>query len=58
MNGVKFIPPCSLRKFASLTCSACRGIIVIVIIIIIIITITDPLFISSYGFKKYASHIL
>ncbi len=25
-NGVKFIPPCSLRKFASLTCSACRGI--------------------------------
>ncbi len=25
-NGVKFIPPCSLRKFASLTCSARRGI--------------------------------
>ncbi len=25
-NGVKFIPPCSLRKFASLTCLACRGI--------------------------------
>ncbi len=25
-NGVKFIPPCSLRKFATLTCSARRGI--------------------------------
>ena len=25
-NGVKFIPPCSLRKFASLTCFARRGI--------------------------------
>ncbi len=26
-NGVKFIPPYSLRKFASLTCSTRRGII-------------------------------
>ncbi len=26
-NGVKFIPPSSLRKFASLTCSARREII-------------------------------
>ncbi len=26
-NGVKFIPPCSLRKFALLTCFARRGII-------------------------------
>ena len=26
MNGVKLIPPCLLRKFALLTCSACRGI--------------------------------
>jgi hypothetical protein len=26
MNGVKFIPPCSLKKFASLTCFARRGI--------------------------------
>jgi hypothetical protein len=25
MNGVKFIPPCLLRKFASLTCSTRRG---------------------------------
>ncbi len=25
-NGVKFIPPCLLRKFASLTCFARRGI--------------------------------
>ncbi len=25
-NGVKFIPPCSLRKFASLTCIARIGI--------------------------------
>ncbi len=27
-NGVKFIPPCSLRKFALLTCFARRGIII------------------------------
>ncbi len=27
MNGVKFIPPYSLRKFTLLTCSARRGII-------------------------------
>ena len=26
MKGVKLIPPCSLRKFAFLTCSAHRGI--------------------------------
>jgi hypothetical protein len=26
MNGVKFLPPYSLHKFASLTCSARRGI--------------------------------
>jgi hypothetical protein len=26
MNGEKFIPPCSLRKFASLTCFARSGI--------------------------------